>query len=347
MELQKLVRKYFLKINDEGGLLTGVDCETDLSANENGLGSPLPKWYNRFRKNDDDLAAAIAGIKQIAAEQVFVAHGRSAVVSALLDCFCEPGSKDEVVICTPEDSSFIAAASRHGATVKEVPLADDFQLDLVHLENAAGANTKLVLISSPNSIAGNSLEREAIEALLNNFDGVVVVDEAHINFARQRSMVGELNDYENLVVLQNFNGAWGLAGLNICCAFASASITAFLKLSRPGSNISQAAATIALQAFEKIGQTNSMTREVVAMRVALKGVLEQMAIVEKVFPSDANFLLVKFFDGAAVHQHLLDHSVTTKKITSSSLNDVLRISIGNEQELTALVDALSAFSPSI
>lgn len=343
MEIRKLLRNHLAIAADKTSSDAQSNCKVDLSANENGLGSPLPKWYNRFRKNDDDLAEAIAAIKQITAPEIFVVHGKQAVVRSILDCFCEPNSSDEVLICTPEDSSFFNVARNHGATIKQIPLLDDFQLDLIHLETAVTTSTKLIFISSPNTVAGNSVERNSIEALLNNFDGLLVVDESFINFARQRSLISELKDYPNLVVLQNFDSAWGLAALNIHCVFASPEVIDFLKMVNPGSNVSQPAVTVALQAFEGIAQTNAMTREIVAMRVALKGVLEQMAIVQKLYPSDANFLLAEFFNGAEVFAHLASNGVCVKKINDPSYKNALRIGIGSEQELTALVDALSTF----
>ncbi|HRH61284.1 MAG TPA: aminotransferase class I/II-fold pyridoxal phosphate-dependent enzyme, partial [Chitinophagaceae bacterium] len=229
--------------------------------------------------------------------------------------------------------------------VRKAPLTDDFQLDLIHLENLADENTKLIWICSPNNPTGNAFNRQDIEMLLNNFSGIVVIDEAYINFSRQKSFILELAEYPNLVVMQTFSKAWGLAGLRLGMAFASREIIEILDKIKPPYNINQATQEIALTALNNVAEVNDMIIEIVNMREALVNVLEQMPGVEKVYPSDANFLLVKIKDARKVYEFLLAKSIVVRDRSNVKLCDnCLRITVGTEQENTALVDALIEWS---
>jgi histidinol-phosphate aminotransferase len=177
--------------------------------------------------------------------------------------------------------------------------------------------------------------------ILNNYNGLVVIDEAYINFSRQKSFLRELPDYPNLVVLQTFSKAWGMAALRLGMAFASEEIIATLNKVKPPYNINQATQELALKALEEVGQVNDMITELVQMREALKGVFEKIPLVEKVYPSDANFLLVKVKGAANIYNYLLSKGIVVRDRSNVKLCDnCLRITVGTEQENTALVDAL-------
>ena len=176
------------------------------------------------------------------------------------------------------------------------------------------------------------MQREDIEMILNNFNGLVVIDEAYINFSRHKSFIQELTDYPNLVVLQTFSKAWGLAGLRLGLAFASADIIAVMNKVKPPYNISQATQELALQALLNVGQVNDMIYELVNMRQALKEVLEELPAVEKVYPSDANFLLVKTHDAKRAYGYLLSKSIVVRDRSNVLLcDDCLRITIGHRR----------------
>jgi histidinol-phosphate aminotransferase len=220
-------------------------------------------------------------------------------------------------------------------------LLDDFQLNLAHIETLIDEHTKIIWICSPNNPTGNSINRQDIEMVLNNFNGIVVIDEAYINFSRQKSFVQELPEYPNLVVLQTFSKAWGLAGLRLGLAFAAADIIQVMNKVKPPYNISQVAQELVLQALKEVEQVNDMITELVSMRDALSEVLAQMPVAEKVYPSDANFILVKIKEARKVYEFLLSKSIVVRDRSNVLLcNDCLRITIGTEQENTALVDAL-------
>ncbi|WP_207496819.1 histidinol-phosphate transaminase [Aridibaculum aurantiacum] len=318
------------------------EAKVFLDANENSIGSPLIKWYNRYPDpHQQKVKEAISAVKSVPAENIFLGNGSDECIDLLYRCFCNPG-KDNVVICPPTYGMYEVSANINDVEVRRAPLLDDFQLDLVHLENLVDEHTKIIWICSPNNPTGNSMDRADIEAVLNNFNGLVVVDEAYINFSRHKSFTAELIDYPNLVVLQTFSKAWGMAGLRLGMAFASPEIIHTLNKVKPPYNINQATQDLALKALEEVGQVNDMIKELVQMRVALKGVFEKIPFIEKVYPSDANFLLVKMKDARKVYEFLLDRGIVVRDRSNVTLcENCLRITIGTEQENTDLVDALA------
>jgi len=317
------------------------EAKVFLDANENSLGSPLIKWYNRYPDpHQQALKQAIGTIKAIAPEQIFLGNGSDECIDLLYRCFCTPG-RDNVVICPPTYGMYEVSANINDVEVRRAPLLDDFQLDLVHMESLVDAHTKLIWICSPNNPTGNSIHRGDIESVLNNFNGLVIIDEAYINFSRHKSFIQDLEDYPNLVVMQTFSKAWGLAGLRLGMAFASLNIIDIFNRVKPPYNINQATQEIALNALEEVGQVNDMIKELVQMRVALKAIIEKIPFVEKVHPSDANFLLVKMQDARKVYLYLLEQGIVVRDRSNVKLCDnCLRITIGTERENTQLVEAL-------
>jgi histidinol-phosphate aminotransferase len=317
------------------------EAKVFLDANENSLGSPLIKWYNRYPDpHQVKLKEAISKVKSVSPEKIFLGNGSDECIDLLFRCFCNPG-KDNVIICPPTYGMYEVSANINDVEVRKAPLLENFQLDLIHLENLVDENTKLIWICSPNNPTGNSMNREDVETVLNNFNGIVVVDEAYINFSRQKSFIQELEDYPNLVVMQTFSKAWGLAALRLGMAFASKEIIDTLGKVKPPYNINQATQDFALQALEEVGQVNDMISELVQMREALKGVFERIPFVQAVYPSDANFLLVKMTDARKIYEFLLTKGIVVRDRSNVKLcDDCLRITVGTEQDNTALVDAL-------
>ncbi len=320
------------------------EAKVFLDANENSLGSPLSKWYNRYPDpHQHQLKQSISKIKGVPAENIFLGNGSDECIDLLYRCFCNPG-KDNVVICPPTYGMYEVSAHINDIEVRKALLLDNFQLDLIHMENLADENTKLIWICSPNNPTGNSINRADIEMVLNNFAGLVIIDEAYINFAKQKSLIQELADYPNLVVMQTFSKAWGLAGLRLGMAFASQEIISLLNKVKPPYNINQATQELALKALEEVDQVNDMIHELVAMREALSEVFTQIPIVEKVFPSDANFVLVKIKDAGKVYDFLLSKGIVVRDRSNVKLCEgCLRITIGTENENTLLVDALAEY----
>ncbi|MDE1191537.1 MAG: histidinol-phosphate transaminase [Arachidicoccus sp.] len=318
------------------------EAKVFLDANENSLGSPLIKWYNRYPDPyQQKVKEAISLIKNIHPKNILLGNGSDECIDILFRAFCNPGT-DNVIICPPTYGMYEVSANINDVEVRKAPLLDDFQLNLAHLEALTDEHTKIIWLCSPNNPTGNSLNRNDIETVLNNFNGIVVIDEAYINFARQKSFLQELKEYPNLVVLQTFSKAWGLAGLRLGMMFASEEMIRVFNKIKPPYNIGQATQDLALQALQENGQVIDMIKEIVAMREALKDVFEQIPIVEKVYPSDANFLLVKIKNASQVYEYLLTKGIVVRDRSRVMLcENCLRITIGTEKENTELVNALA------
>lgn len=317
------------------------EAKVFLDANENSLGSPLPKWYNRYPDpHQVAVKNKLAVVKGITEEHIFLGNGSDECIDLLYRSFCVP-SKDNVIICPPTYGMYEVSAQINDIKLKKIPLLPNFQLNLIEIEQAIDSNTKLIWICSPNNPTGNSINRLDIETILNNFKGIVVIDEAYINFSKQKSFVQELTEYPNLVVLQTFSKAWGLAGLRLGMAFASTAIVEVLNRVKPPYNINQSTQELALKALEEVGQVNDMIRLLVDMRDALADVFQLMPTVQEVYPSDANFLLVKINEARKVYEFLLTKGIVLRDRSNVQLcNDCLRITVGSEQDNTILVEAM-------
>jgi histidinol-phosphate aminotransferase len=316
-----------------------------IDANENSLGSPLTKWYNRYPDPHQwKIKEVLSGIKGVAPQHIFLGNGSDECIDLLFRAFCVPG-KDNVIINPPTYGMYEVSAHINDVEVRRAVLLDDFQLDLVHLETLVDEHTKIIWICSPNNPTANSMNRQDIEVILNNFPGLVVIDEAYINFSRHRSFVQELADYPNLVVLQTLSKAWGLAGLRLGMAFASEAVIEVYNKVKPPYNISQAAQELVLKALEEVGQVNDMIRLLVGSRERLSLELSALPVVLTVYPSDANFLLVKTTDARGLYGWLLAEGIVVRDRSKVELCEgCLRITVGTEEENAALVSAMGRFA---
>jgi histidinol-phosphate aminotransferase len=315
-----------------------------IDANENSLGSPLTKWYNRYPDPHQlKIKEVLATIKSVAPQHIFLGNGSDECIDLLYRAFCVPG-RDNVIINPPTYGMYEVSAHINDVEVRRAVLLDDFQLDLVHLETLVDEHTKIIWICSPNNPTANSMNRQDIEVILNNFRGLVVIDEAYINFSRHRSFIQELADYPNLVVLQTLSKAWGLAGLRLGMAFASEAIVEVYNKVKPPYNISQAAQELVLKALEEVGQVNDMIRLLVGLRERLSLALSALPVVLTVYPSDANFLLVKTKDARGLYGWLLEEGIVVRDRSRVELCEgCLRITVGTEEENAALLSAMGRF----
>lgn len=317
-----------------------------LDANENSFGSPLTKWYNRYPDPLQwDVKRKMAAIKKVEAENMLLGNGSDECIDLLIRAFCNP-QQDNIIICPPTYGMYEVYANINDVPVKEVPLTPMFQLNLEALEEAVDAQTKIIFFCSPNNPTGNSLDREDIEMVLNNFDGIVVVDEAYINYSKHRSFATELKDYPNLVVMQTFSKAWGLAALRLGMIFASKEIVDILNKIKPPYNINQATQELALKALDNLDDVNTMIKETIRLREELVKDLNDLSLVENVYPSDANFLLVKVTDANAIYAYLRDKGIIVRNRNNVLLCEgCLRITVGTEKENRDLLQALTGFQP--
>jgi histidinol-phosphate aminotransferase len=344
-DLNKLVRENIRNLKPYSSARSEFSgtAKIFLDANENSFGSPLTKWYNRYPDPLQwDLKKKIAAIKKTEAENMLLGNGSDECIDLLIRAFCDP-KKDSIIICPPTYGMYEVYAHINDVPVKEVALTTAYQLNLQALEEAVDADTKLIFFCSPNNPTGNSLDREDIEMVL-NFDGIVVVDEAYINYSRQRSFVTELKDYPNLVVMQTFSKAWGLAALRLGMIFASKEIVDVLNKIKPPYNINQATQELALKALDNLQDVNHMIQETVKERDELVKGLGALSVVQKIFPTDANFVLVRMENATAVYHYLKEKGIIVRNRSNVLLcEDSLRITVGTPQQNQVLINALTGY----
>ncbi|QHS62628.1 histidinol-phosphate transaminase [Chitinophaga agri] len=313
-----------------------------LDANENSFGSPLPVNYNRYPDPMQwKVKYKLADIKGVPPQNIFLGNGSDEVIDVLYRSFCRPGV-DNVVIFPPTYGMYEVSANINDVIVRKVSLTPDYQIDMAALQEAVDEHTKMIFICSPNNPTGNSINRDDIEMILNNFDGLVVVDEAYINFARQKTFISELTEYPNLVVMQTLSKAWGLAALRVGMAFAGEDIINVLNKVKPPYNINQAAQDLVLVALDNIVQVNEWIRETVVERDKLAAGLISLKQVLEVYPSDANFLLAKTTDAKGIYNHLVAKGIIVRDRSKVELcNGCLRITVGTPEENTVLLETIA------
>ena len=317
-----------------------------LDANENSFGSPLEQNYNRYPDPLQlDLKDAISKIKGVPIENTFLGNGSDEAIDLLFRAFCEPG-RDNVIILPPTYGMYEVSANINNVEVRKVNLLPNYQLDLESIAEAIDSNTKMIFICSPNNPTGNSIIRTDIETVLANFEGLVVIDEAYINFSKQRTFIPELTEYGNLVILQTFSKAWGLAALRLGMAFAARTVIDILNKVKPPYNINQATQDLALKALENVEQVNEWIKITVAERDLLSKELLNLDVVKTVYPSDANFILVEVTDASGIYNYLVEQGIIIRDRSKVTLCEgCLRITIGTSSENEMLVNTLKSFQP--
>ncbi|GAA4796747.1 histidinol-phosphate transaminase [Olivibacter ginsenosidimutans] len=315
-----------------------------LDANENAFGSPLPHPYNRYPDPlQQQLKSKISAIKGVPTNHIFLGNGSDEAIDLLFRAFCRPGI-DNVLLVPPTYGMYEVSANINDVAIKKVNLTTDFQLNLDAMAEAIDEYTKLIFICSPNNPTGNSIHRKDIETVIAHFNGLVVIDEAYINFAKQKSFIQELTEYNNLVVLQTLSKAWGLAALRIGMAFSSAEIIQVFNKIKPPYNINEASQQLALEALEKVDQVNAWIKETVAERDQLADKLLALSFVQLVYPSDANFILVRVTEPKVIYQYLVDRGIIVRDRSSViRCEGCLRITIGTPEENRQLLEALTDY----
>lgn len=318
-----------------------------LDANENPYGSATPDSYNRYPDPlQKDLKEKIAALKRVKPEQIFLGNGSDEPIDLLVRALCNPG-KDNIIIMPPTYGMYEVSAGINDVKVKEVPLTETFDIDADKVLKSVDANTKIIFICSPNNPTGNLLSTEGIKKVIENFEGVVLVDEAYIDFAidSEKSFLFRLNQYTNMIVLQTFSKAWGMAALRLGMAFASKEIIGVLNKIKPPYNINSLTQKLVSEGMDNILRKEKMVLEILQQREFLSNELSKLTgVVKKVYPSETNFLLVKTIDGKKVYNHLIDHKVITRDRSSVILCEgCLRISVGTEPENHKLLEALKQY----
>ncbi|KUG07792.1 histidinol-phosphate transaminase [Solirubrum puertoriconensis] len=317
-----------------------------LDANENSLGSVGPQAFNRYPDPlQREVKAEVAKLKHVRPEQIFLGNGSDEAIDLLLRLTCVPGH-DSIAILPPTYGMYEVAANLNDVAIERIPLTADFQLSAEAINKVLASEAKVVFLCSPNNPTGNLLHQEAIEQILHGFRGIVVVDEAYIDFADAPSWTTRLDEFANLVVLQTFSKAWGMAGLRLGMAFASAELIGYLNKIKPPYNISEATQQHALAGLRDAGRFEQMRQELLTGREWLQQQLPAVGIVEEVFPSDANFLLVRFrTDATAVYEYLLSKGIVVRnRTTQPGCAGCLRLTVGTPAENEQLLQALQQYA---
>ncbi|MEO8712338.1 MAG: histidinol-phosphate transaminase [Parafilimonas sp.] len=321
------------------------DAQIFLDANENSLGSVLNNNFHRYPDPlQKKLKEKISAIKNIPTENIFIGNGSDEAIDLLIRAFCNP-SKDNILIFPPTYGMYEVAAEINDVAINKVLLTENFHLDIYAAKEGIDENTKVIFVCSPNNPTGNLLNTESIEWLLQNFTGIVVIDEAYIDFADKESWIKRLSEFPNLVVLQTLSKAWGLAGLRIGFAYASKEIIDVFNKIKPPYNISEATQQLALQALQNEEQAKEKTIVLIQQKERLLHDFSQFNFIQKIYPSDANFILVKVYDANAWYKYLLSKNIVVRNRSNQSLcENCLRITVGTPPENDVLLIALKKYS---
>lgn len=316
-----------------------------LDANENSIGSITSEPFNRYPDPYQwEIKEKLAAIRQVRPTQIFLGNGSDEGIDLLIRATCTP-QKDSILIMPPTYGMYEVSASVNDVAIIRVPLTPEkFAIDVDGVLSALTPTTKLVFICSPNNPTGNLLDGQAIRRILDAFSGIVVVDEAYVDFAADQSIIHELDEYPNLVILQTFSKAWGLASLRLGMAYASEEIIKVLNKIKPPYNINGLTQKVVNESLSNAAQKDEMVKTIIKQRDILKDELRQLAITMYVYPSDGNFLLAKFTDAKAIFDYLLSRKIIVRDRSRVKLcEDCLRISIGTDNENIQLVQALREF----
>jgi histidinol-phosphate aminotransferase len=340
-DVNKLVRENVRK-------LTPYSCARDefegkegifMDANENPYGS-LNRYPDPYQK---ELKAAISKLKGIPEENLFLGNGSDEIIDLCFRVFCNPGI-DKVLTFTPTYGMYEVSASINDIKVLKVPLNESFQINIKNTEHLLSDKyLKIIFICSPNNPTGNCINQSDIEYILSCFNGIVVIDEAYIDFSDKPSLTKMIARYRNLIVMQTFSKAFGLASVRVGMAWSDPAVIQYFNKLKPPYNISTINQKAVLRKIHKVEEYRNQVSEIKKEKEKLSARLEKIKITEKVFPSDANFLLVKVMDANNVYNLLVEKGIIVRN-RSSVIDNCLRITIGKPAENNKLVKALKTIS---
>ena len=316
-----------------------------LDANENPIGSASGNAVNRYPDPlQTKVKQGISKIKNISPAQIFIGNGSDEAIDLLYRAFCEPKT-DNVITCPPTYGMYETCAHLNDIELREVLLSEDFQLRVDEILAQVDRHTKMIFVCSPNNPTGNILKRQDILKLLSNFQGLVVVDEAYIDFSNEPSWIGKIADCPNLVVMQTFSKAWGMAGIRMGTAYASAEIISLLSAIKPPYNVNALTQNEALKALSCSELKDQMVHEIIEQRAILLKEIASLKYVQKIYPTDSNFALIKVDDANKLYHFLTSHQVIVRNRTSTPLcHNCVRITIGTATENTELMHWMNEFS---
>ena len=316
---------------------SGVEASVFLDANENPYNTPNNRYPDPLQR---DLKALIAPLKGIKEENIFLGNGSDEAIDLIFRAFCRPGI-DNVVAIDPTYGMYQVCAEVNDVEYRKMLLDVYYQFKASSLLSAIDENTKAMFICSPNNPTGNSLCRKEIESLLKKFDGLVVVDEAYIDFSSSESLLKDLEQYPNLIVLQTFSKAWGCAAIRLGMAFASPEIIAIFNKIKYPYNVNRLTQEEAMKVLKQPELIKAWVNTLLEERTRVMDEFVKLPCCVRVFPTDANFFLVKVYEATQIYNYLVNEGIIVRNRTNVALcNDCLRITIGTKEENDALLDAL-------
>ena len=318
----------------------GREAHVFLDANENPYNAP----YNRYPDPLQlELKAAIAKVKGVPAQNIFLGNGSDEAIDLPYRCFCEPGV-DNVVAIEPTYGMYKVCADINNVEYRTVLLDEHYQVTADALLAATDAHTKIIWLCTPNNPTGNCLVREEVIKVIENFDGLVIVDEAYSDFASQKPLRAELAKYPNLIVLNTMSKAWGCAALRLGMAFASQDIIAIFNKVKFPYNVNLLTQQQALEALKDPFEVDQWVKVLMQERGRLMDAFRELPICEKVYPTDANFFLAKMTDATKIYNYLVDKGIIVRNRHRIQLcQNCLRITIGTKTENNELVAALRQY----
>ncbi|MDA3927733.1 MAG: histidinol-phosphate transaminase [Prolixibacteraceae bacterium] len=310
-----------------------------LDANEN----PFETGYNRYPDPyQKELKKKIGEVKGVKPELIFLGNGSDEPIDLLFRAFCNPGA-DNVIAIEPSYGMYTVSADINDVEVKKVLLTNDFHLEADKVLETANEKTKLIFLCSPNNPSGNLLDTAEILKIVSNFKGLVVLDEAYIDFAPGATLLHNLGNYPNLIILQTFSKAWGLAGIRLGMAFANREIIAVLNKIKYPYNINALTQQRAMESLVKEDEKNKWVETIISERIKLVKEIRQFPFVTKIYPSDANFILVKMNDAKGIFNFLMEEGVIVRDRSKVTLCEgSLRLTVGSEDENKILIEKLEA-----
>ena len=308
-----------------------------IDANEN----PFDTGFNRYPDPQQNLVKeALSKMKGISKEQILLGNGSDEVLDLIFRVFCEP-REDNVIVLPPTYGMYEVLANTNAIELVKIPLVENFQPNIKEVVKVQDAKTKVLFLCSPNNPTANSFDASSIETLLKEFNGIVVIDEAYIDFSIEDSWLGRLDEFPNLIVTQTLSKAYGLAAIRLGICYASKEIISILNKIKPPYNVNQLTQDVALKALLNRDEVNNQITAITSERNQLIKDLEKLDIVDKVYASDANFLLVKVDNANLRYEQLLNNGIVVRNRSNQMLcENCLRLTIGTKEDNEKLITTL-------
>ncbi len=342
-DLKEIVRKniYSLKPYSSARNEFKGEASIFIDANENPYDTP----YNRYPDPLQlQVKEKISALKGVPVENIFLGVGSDEPIDLLYRIFCEP-QKDNVVALEPTYGMYAVCADINNVEYRKVSLKENYQFSADELLAATDENSKIIWLCSPNNPTGNALDAAEIEKVLKNFGGIVAVDEAYIDFSSQPSYLKVLKEYPNMVVLQTFSKAWGSAGVRLGMAFASEEIIKIFNKVKYPYNVNVLTQRYAIKLLDNFSQVDKKVKAILKNREKLEKQLAKVKCIKEVYPTDANFILVKTIDSDAIYKYLIENGIVARNRNGITLCDnCLRITVGTAEENKQVISALKNFS---